>query len=281
VRDKIVVVTGATRGFGYCIAEALLQAGAIVVITGRSRIALRRALRSLKPRGRVTGFLCDVRQEVQVYALARWAVRQLGRIDVWINNAGYAASAGRIIDTPPQQALDMFLANDMGVLHGSRAALRFMLPQKAGTLVNIYGNGSFLRPASPTALYGATKAWVTSFTRSLAREVSGSGVRVVGFSPGMLLTEMLTAPNVIGEPGRDMMKNYAFVLRMLGGGPQRAARKLVRVLQTDARSFVEYREFKPWTPLLGLLRIAWENLTGTGARPVFRAHFQRAYRPKI
>ena len=47
-----------------------------------------------------------------------------------------------------------------------------------GTLVNMYGNGSFLRPASPTGLYGATKAWVTSFTLSLAREISGSGVKL-------------------------------------------------------------------------------------------------------
>ena len=281
MQDKIVVVTGSTRGFGYAIAEAMLQAGAIVIISGRSKAALEAAIKSLQPIGPVSGATCDVRRERQVYALARQTIKDFGRIDVWVNNAGYASSAGRIIDTPPAQAIDMFLANDMGTLYGTRAALHFMLQRKAGVLVNIYGNGSFLRPASPTALYGATKAWVASFTRSLAKEVAGSGVRVVGFSPGMLLTDMLTSPNVNGEAGRAMMKNYGFVLRMLGGSPTKAAGKLVQLLRADHRPFVEYRGFKPWTPVFGLLRIAWEDLTHTGQRPQFHAHVKPAYRAKI
>jgi len=281
MKDRIVVVTGSTRGFGYAIAEAMLRAGATVVINGRSKAALQRSLKSLQPLGRVTGFVCDVRRERQVYALARRVVREFERIDVWVNNAGYASSAGMIIETPPAQAIDMFLANDMGTVYGTRAALHFMFERKTGVLVNIYGNGSFLRPASPTALYGATKAWMASFTRSLAKEIAGSGVQLVGFSPGMLLTDMLTNPNVIGEKGRQMMKNYAFVLRLLGGSPQKAAEKLVRLLQSNHRPFVEYRGFRPWTPLLGLLRIAWENLTGSGKRPEFVMHVQPAYRPRI
>jgi hypothetical protein len=92
---------------------------------------------------------------------------------------------------------------------------------------------------------------------------------------------MLTAPEVIGEAGRAMMKNYGFVLRLLGGSPQKAAARLVRLLQTDTRPFIEYRGFKPWTPLLGLIRIGWENLTGTGKAPEFRMHVQPAYRPRI
>lgn len=281
MKEQIVVVTGSTRGFGFAIAEAMLRAGATVVINGRSRTALRAAMKALRRLGSVTGYVCDVRREQQVYALARRVVERFGRIDVWVNNAGYASSAGMIIDTPPGQAIDMFLANDMGTLHGTRAALHFMLPRASGVLVNIYGNGSFLRPASPTALYGATKAWIASFTRSLAKEIAGRGVRLVGFSPGMLLTEMLTSPVVIGSAGQAMMKNYGFVLRLLGGYPDKAAGKLVRLLQGDKRAFVEYRGFKPWTPMVGLVRIAWENLTGTGPRPRFRMRVQAAYRPRI
>jgi NAD(P)-dependent dehydrogenase (short-subunit alcohol dehydrogenase family) len=198
-----------------------------------------------------------------------------------VNNAGYAAGAGMLLDMPPAQAIDMFLANDMGTLYGAQAALHFMLPRKHGTLVNIYGNGSFLRPATPTALYGATKAWLTSFTRSLAKEIAGSGVRLVGYSPGMLLTQMLTAPNVIGARGRAMLKNYGFVLRFLGGSPQKAAERLVSILQTNRKHFVEYQLFKPWTPFVGMLRVAWENLTRTGARPSYKIHLKRPYRPKI
>ena len=222
-----------------------------------------------------------MRQEAQVYTLARQVVEQFGRIDVWVNNAGYSASAGMILDIPPEQAVDMFLANDMGTLYGTQAALHFMLPRKQGTLVNIYGNGSFLRPASPTALYGATKAWLTSFTRSLAKEIKGSGVKIVGFSPGMLLTDMLTSPTVIGERGRAMLRNYAFVLRILAGSPQRAAGKLVKALDSDNREFAEYRLFKPWTPFLGMLRAAWESITKTARTPEFELKYEPAYEPKI
>src|SRR5512135_2453985 len=228
MKNKVVVITGSTRGFGYAIAEAMLKAGATVIISGRSPDGLEKALQSLGSLGSVKGMQCDVREEQQVYAMARRVAEEHGRIDVWVNNAGYSASAGIMLDLPPAQAIDMFLSNDMGTLYGTQAALHFMLPRKSGTLVNIYGNGSFLRPASPTGLYGATKAWVTSFTRTLAQELRASGVRVVGFSPGMLLTDMLTAPTIVGERGREMMKNYAFVLRLLGGSPQAAAKKLVQ-----------------------------------------------------
>jgi NAD(P)-dependent dehydrogenase (short-subunit alcohol dehydrogenase family) len=281
MKNKIVVITGSTRGFGYGIAEAMLKAGATVVISGRSRPALQRAVKSLEGVGRVLGLMCDVRKERQVYAMARRVVRQLGRIDVWVNNAGYSASAGMILDTPPTQAIDMFLANDMGTLYGTQAALHYMLQRREGTVVNIYGNGSFLRPASPTALYGTTKAWVTSFTRSLAKEISGSGVKVVGYSPGMLITEMLTAPTVIGERAQSMMKNYAFVLRLLGGSPQKAAERLVRILQSNRKEFVEVRLFKPWSPFLGILRVGWENITRTGETPKFKLKFEPAHKPRI
>ncbi len=281
MNDKVVVITGSTRGFGYAIAQAMLRAGATVIVSGRSGARLQRAVESLQGLGPVIGVVCDVRKEQQVYAMARRAVKQFGRIDVWVNNAAYAASAGRIIDTPPEQAIDMFVANDMCTLYGAYAALHFMLERGEGTLVNIYGAGAFLRPASPTALYGATKAWVASFTRSLATEIAGSGVRLVGFSPGMLLTDMLTSPTVIGEDGRGMMKNYAFVLRFLGGSPQKAADRLVSFLERNRKSFAEVRLFKPWTPMLGMLRVGWENLTKTGHRPEYELKIEPPYRPKI
>ena len=280
MKNKIIVITGSTRGFGYFIAEAMLKAGATVVISGRSEEALRGAIKSLESLGPLTGLVCDVREEQQVYALARQTVEQFGRIDIWINNAGYSASAGMILDTPPAQAIDIYLANDMGTLYGAHAALHFMLQRKEGTLDNLYGNGSFLRPASPTGLYGATKAWLTSFTRSLAKEIKGSGVKIVAFSPGMMLSDMLTAPTVIGERGRKMMKNYAFVLRFLATSPQIAAEKLVAVIESNQKEFIEYRMLKPWSPYLGLLRVAWENLTKTGKTPEFELHYQEAYKSK-
>jgi NAD(P)-dependent dehydrogenase (short-subunit alcohol dehydrogenase family) len=281
MNEKVVVITGSTRGFGYAIAEAMLKAGATVVISGRSPEALAKAMASLGTLGSVKGQTCDVRNEEQVYAFARFAVQSLGRIDVWINNAGYSSSAGLMLETYPHEAIDMFLANDMGTLYGCQAALHFMTRQREGTLVNIYGNGSFLRPASPTGLYGATKAWVASFTRSLAKEISGSGVKLVGFSPGMLLTDMLTNPMVIGERGKEMLKRYSFVLRLLANDPQRAAQKLVETIADNKKEFTEYRMLRPWTIMFSLLRVGWEDLTKTGKTPKYTLHYEDPYKPKI
>jgi NAD(P)-dependent dehydrogenase (short-subunit alcohol dehydrogenase family) len=281
LNDTVVVITGATRGFGYAIAEEMLKAGAIVVISGRSEDALAKAITSLKDLGLVKGQICDVKAEQQVYALARLAVQSFGQIDIWINNAGYSSAAGLMLETPPAQALDMFLANDMGTLYGSQAALHFMKSRRAGTLVNLYGNGSFLRPASPTGLYGATKAWITSFTRSLAKEISGSGVKLIGFSPGMMLTDMLTNPVVIGERGKDMMKQYDFVLRFLGDDPKNAAQKLVETIANNKKEFMEYRMLRPAQIMLRLLRARWEDLTKTGKTPKYTLRVTDAYKPEI
>jgi len=280
VKNKVVVVTGSTRGFGFAIAESMLEAGAIVAVTGRSQKAVEGTLTRLQPKGRVSGFVVDVRGEEQVYKLVDDVLKEFGRIDVWVNNAGYSNAAGMMIDMNPQDALDMFMSNDLGVLQCTQAIMRYMLPRKEGMLVNIYGNGSFLRPASPTGLYGTTKAWLTSFTRTLAVELKGSGVQILGFSPGMMTTDMLTSPNVVGERGREMLKNFGFVLRFLGKPAKYASDKLVKAVANQRGEFVEVKLFKPWTPLFGLIRVGWENLTKTGKTPEFEMKYQEAYRFK-
>jgi NAD(P)-dependent dehydrogenase (short-subunit alcohol dehydrogenase family) len=145
LRDKIVVVTGSTRGFGYAIAESMLEGGASVAITGRTREAVDRALNNLQAKGRLSGFILDVREEEQVYRLVQDVIKEFGRIDIWVNNAGYSNAAGLMLDMNPQDALDMFLSNDLGMLQCTQAILHYMLPRRQGLLVNIYGNGSFLR----------------------------------------------------------------------------------------------------------------------------------------
>ena len=280
LEGKVVVVTGSTRGFGLAAAESMLEAGASVAITGRSQEALQKALDLVKAKGRVKGFLLDVREEKQIYELVRDVLKEFGRIDIWVNNAGYSNAGGRMLDMDPRDALELFVTNDLGMFHCTQAVMQTMLPRRQGLLVNIYGNGSFLRPATPTGLYGASKAWITSFTRSLAKEVRGSGVQVLGFSPGMLLTDMLTNPAVVGESGREMMKNFGFVLRFLAKPPKSAADALVKAVTGQRGEFAEVRMFKPWTPLMGLIRVGWENLTLTGKTPVFELRYQEAYRSK-
>jgi len=277
LKDKIVLVTGSTRGYGYTIAEAMLKAGATVIVTGRSKEAIENAVNSLGGFGSVSSEQLDVREEAQVYAVVQRVIEKFGHIDIWVNNAGYSSSAGMVLDINPQEALDMFRTNGLGTLYCTQAVMPHMLSRKTGMLINIYGNGSFLRPATPTGLYGATKAWIASFTRSLAKELIGSGVKVLGFSPGMLLTDMLTSPRVIGERGKELMKRYDFVLRFLAGKPENAAEKLVQAVTSQQKEFEEIRLFKPWTPMLGMLRVTWENITKTGKTPKYELHYEPAY----
>ena len=255
----------------------MLEAGAIVIITGRSQDAIYKALSVLEDKGRVTGFILDVRREEQVYALVRDVLNILPRIDIWVNNAGYSNAAGLMLDMDPQEALDMFLANDLGVLYCTQAVMQHMLPRRQGLLVNIYGNGSFLRPASPTGLYGATKAWITSFTRSLAKELKGSGVQVLGFSPGMLLTDMLTSPVVVGQRGTEMLKNFGFVLRFLAKPPKYAADALVKAIPRIVRNLPRSVSSSPGLLCWACCRVSWENLTGTGKAPAFELHYREPY----
>ncbi|MEO8357357.1 MAG: SDR family oxidoreductase [Chloroflexota bacterium] len=280
MKDKIAVITGSTRGYGYSIAESMLKAGATVVVTGRSKEAVDWAVHSLAGFGSVSGKQLDVTNEAQVYDVVEHVIQKFGRIDIWINNAGYSNAAGMMLDMNPQDALDMFMSNDLGVMCCTQAIMQHMLPRKQGILVNIYGQGSFLRPASPTGLYGATKAWMTSFTRTLAREIRDSGVQILGFSPGMMTTDMLTSPTVAGERGIEKMKNFGFVLRFLSWSPEYAAEKLVKTIANHRKEFAEVKLFKPWTPLLGLIRVGWENLTKTGTTPTYEVHYQPAYQFK-
>jgi NAD(P)-dependent dehydrogenase (short-subunit alcohol dehydrogenase family) len=279
-KNKIVVVTGSTRGFGYAIAEAFLKRDATVVVTGRSAEALQSAVKSLGVSNQIHSEELDVTNEAQIYEVIERIIQKFGRIDIWINNAGYSNAAGMILDMDPQDALDMFMSNDLGVLRCTQAVMQCMLPRKQGMLVNIYGQGSFLRPASPTGLYGTTKAWLTSFTRTLAVELKDSGVQILGFSPGMMTTDMLTSPTVVGERGKEKMQKFGFVLRFLAWSPAYAAEKLVQTISNQHREFAEIQLFKPWTPLLGLIRVGWENITKTGTTPKYEMNYEPAYRFK-
>ena len=281
LKDKVVVITGSTRGFGYATAQELLKAGATVVVSGRSRDALNQAVSSLSEFGNVTGWTCDVREEEQVYALARQTVEKFGRIDVWINNAGYSAGSGVTLDIHPEKVVDMFMSNDMGTFYGTQAALHFMLERKDGTLINLYGAGSNGKAASPMGMYATTKAWITSFTRTLAKEMKGTGVKIIAFSPGMMATDMLVNPVVFGERGKEQMKNFDFVLRFLVKPPEMAAQTLVKAIADNRKEFAEIHVIKPWTPMLGLLRVTWENITKTGKTPKYELHYEDSYKPKI
>lgn len=281
LKGKVAVVTGSTRGFGFAIAQELLHAGAKVVVSGRSQVVTDEAVNSLKPLGVVAGFACDVSIAEEVYQLARRAVQWGEHIDLWVNNAGYAPAAGSVIDFPPQETMQTIKTNCLGVFNGTQAAMSIMLPLRQGVIVNIYGRGSDLKSATPSGLYGASKAWITSFTRTLAAEYEGAGVQIVGFSPGMMLTDMLVVDKVVGERINDTMKSMPMVLKALASPPAIPAAELVKLLETNQKEFVEYRLMRGKRALFMIARLVWMQLNPK-ARPAPVDYPQVApYRPPI
>lgn len=263
---KVVVITGSTRGFGHAVARALLARGARVVISGRKQETVDRVVAQLAGAGRVSGLACDVSEIEQVQALARHALQQFGRIDVWINNAGMTPTAGGVLDFPPEVALQTIRVNCLGTLHGAQVALAVMKQQGAGTIVNLYGRGSDLRPATPSGLYGATKAWIASFTRTIAAEYKDLPIQIIGFSPGMMTTDMLDVREVVGAQVAGQMRNFPMVVKALSNPPEAPAAELARLLEVNDKRFVEYRLMSGFRLLKMLSRLAWIGMNRK-ARP--------------
>ncbi|NPA06812.1 MAG: SDR family oxidoreductase [Chloroflexi bacterium] len=261
--DQVVVITGAARGFGFALAQAFMRAGARVVISDLHADAVAQAVEALAAIGPVRGWAADVRSLEQMRMLAQRTLQTWGRFDVWVNNAGLASPSGELVDMAPEDARRIWETNALGVFHGTKVALAHFLPRDQGTLVNIYGAGSFLRPHSPAGLYAASKAWITSFTRTLAKELRGSGVRVIGFHPGVMPTAMLTHVQVRGERGEERLRRVSWVLRALGRPPEVPARRLVELVAHNRKPFVEYRMLRPWHVVMGFARVLWARRRGT------------------
>lgn len=181
--QRVVLVTGGTKGIGRGIAEGFLAAGATVVVCARSAPEKLPAAD-----GRSASFLpCDVRDADALTALMDGIVQQHGQLDVLIHNAGGSPSV-EAATVSPRFHEGVIRLNFTATLHTAQAANRVMQRQDQGGVIVLIGSVSALRPSPGTAAYGAAKAAVLSLTSSLAVEWAPK-VRVVAVSPGLVRTE--------------------------------------------------------------------------------------------
>jgi NAD(P)-dependent dehydrogenase (short-subunit alcohol dehydrogenase family) len=194
---QTVVITGSTRGIGYGLADAFLEQGCAVTLSGRTAEAVAQAVAALgathEPE-RVFGRACDVRDPEQVQSLWDAAVGQWGRVDIWINNAGIGHAQMKLWEHPPEEMEAVIATNLLGTLYGARVALRGMLAQGSGSLYLMEGLGSGGRSVEGLTLYGTSKYALTYVTDALARETRDTPIRVGALRPGMVATDMLTRP---------------------------------------------------------------------------------------
>lgn len=185
LQDKVVLVTGASRGIGAAAARAFTKAGALVGMMARDESAVN-ALAAEIGGLALSG---DVAQAVDMKrAVARMCDR-FGRLDVLVNNAGIIGPIAGIAAASVDewgQAIDI---NLKGVFHGMHAALPVMRAQGGGTILTV-GSGAAHAPQQGWSAYCASKAGAWMLTRALDHEARGDGIRAISLSPGTVATDM-------------------------------------------------------------------------------------------
>jgi NADP-dependent 3-hydroxy acid dehydrogenase YdfG len=196
IKDKIVVVTGASSGLGEATARLLSAQGATVVLGARRVDRLEALAKQLAGRGgNALAVTTDVTRREQVRALVESAVQTYGRIDVMINNAGLMPQAPleRLKVDEWEQMIDV---NIKGVLYGIAAALPHMQRQKAGHFINVSSVAGH-RVGPGFAVYAATKYAVRALSEGLRQEVKPYNIRTTVISPGAVATEL---PDSVTDP---------------------------------------------------------------------------------
>ena len=186
VRDRVVVVTGASAGIGRAIATRLARRGAKVVGCARDPDRLQ-AFADATPG--VLAVRADVTSAADREELLDTAVRAHGRVDVLVNNAG-RGWAGLVEDMPPEKVREVIETNLLAVVELTRLALPGMLARRDGDVLMV-SSGATWFTLPPLTVYGATKHGVDGFVRSLRKEVWARGVRVHSVNPGPVRTEWL------------------------------------------------------------------------------------------
>lgn len=187
--QRTALVTGASRGIGYAIAERLAGQGYHLAICGTREETIKAAAERLSGLGvEVHAHAVDVSKKDEIQGLVQQTAKDFGRLDVLVNNAGITRDglAMRMKEDDWQQVIDTNLSS---VFYASQAALKPMMKAKSGRIINI--SSVVASTGNPGQLnYCASKGGIDAMTRSLAREVGSRGVTVNAVAPGFIATDM-------------------------------------------------------------------------------------------
>ena len=185
LKDKVAIVTGASRGIGKAIAEVFAREGAKVVICGRKQDTLDQVAAEIGKN--VMPVACHVGKADQIQALVDTTTKELGRIDVLVNNAATNIAQEFCLDVDEAKFDKMVEINLKSAFRLIRAVAPGMVQRGSGSIINI-ASISGLRPQYNGLLYSMTKAALIMMTQSYALELGFKGVRVNGIAPGLIQT---------------------------------------------------------------------------------------------
>jgi 3-oxoacyl-[acyl-carrier protein] reductase len=184
---KVALVTGASKGIGFAIAESLLKNGAKVFICGRDKRDLNRAVEWLSKYGHVEGDVCDVRSEDQVRMLLTECERRLGGVDILVNNAGIGGFGKAVEELSGDEFRQVLETNLNGVFYGCHYAIPIMRKRGGGYIFNISSlSGQYAHPRM--AAYNASKFGLNGFSEALMQEVRQDNIKVSYICPGSVNT---------------------------------------------------------------------------------------------
>ena len=185
--SKIVLITGATSGFGEATAEKFAKAGYKVIITGRRKERLD-AFKARFPECDILTLNFDVQNKEEVFSAIASLPEAYKNIDILVNNAGLALGLERANEAHLDDWETMIDTNIKGLLYVTKAVLPIMVERKTGYIFNL-GSIAGNWPYEGGNVYGATKAFVRQFSLNLRTDLRGTNIRVTNIEPGFAETE--------------------------------------------------------------------------------------------
>jgi len=231
-RDQVVLVTGGSKGIGRAISQAFGQMGAQVVINyGHDEETARQSEKEVQEAGgKAIAWKADITLKEDVDRMFKEVLDRFGHLDVLVNNAGVIRDTYMMLmsDKDWDRVIE---TNLKGTFSCSRAALRPMIAQKRGRIINMVSPSAITGRAGQTN-YSASKGGVISLTKSLSREVAPFGILVNAVSPGIIQTEM------IEKLDAKMKNEFLGLIPMKRFGSPKEVASLVLFLASDEASYI-------------------------------------------
>ena len=185
LKNKVVIITGASQGFGKAIDKAIKQENAIVVISSNDKENLEKTAKELS----VDYLLADVSSFENVKNLGEYVVEKYKKIDFWINNAGIQIAPSLVEEVDIKKLQNLFDVNFFGYFYGCQVALSQMKKQNSGVIININSTAG-LGGKPEISGYVSSKFAIKGLTESIRQEVKDLDIKILGVFPGGMQTDI-------------------------------------------------------------------------------------------